>query len=30
MQICDRRYEESKIKVADKRMKGEGRAGVSP
>ena len=30
MQICNRRNEESKRKVVDKRMKGEGRVGVSP
>jgi len=29
MQICNRRNEESKRKVVDKRKKGEGRAGVS-
>ena len=28
--ICNRRNEESKRKVVDKRKKGEGRAGVSP
>jgi len=30
MQICNRRNEESKRKVVDKRKEGEGRAGLSP
>ena len=30
MQICNRRNEECKRKVVDKRKKGEGRAGVLP
>ena len=30
MQIFNRRNEENKRKVVDKRKKGEGRAGVSP
>ena len=30
MQICNRRNEESKIKVVGKRKKGEGRAGITP
>jgi hypothetical protein len=30
MQICNRRNEESRRKVADKRKKGEGRAGILP
>jgi hypothetical protein len=30
MQICNRRNEESKTKVVDKRKNYEGRAGVSP
>jgi len=30
MQISNRRNEESKRKVVDKRLKGEGRAGILP
>jgi len=30
MQICNRRNDESKRKVVDKRKKGEGKAGVTP